>query len=238
MAERKRRHQYTIDIRSAAATAIIVLLAMLGAQAQAKSPLASTAVQTTLPLSISTPSAHYIGSGLTPAKRSTQTNIYSRATVEYRLDMLPTGVGVLWAKLPNTQPCPMWIFPPPTNNVVNNNAWTLQATPAKGDFLIMQTDGNFVQYNSAGTALWASNTANKSGATLSLQSDGNLVIYLNSTAIWTTSSNNYRGPVLCKGNVLQALQGFVQSAMMYNPVWVGDTNTGWWVPASPSLIVR
>ncbi|MFL1376434.1 MULTISPECIES: hypothetical protein [unclassified Nocardiopsis] len=51
--------------------------------------------------------------------------------------------------------------------------------------LIMQADGNLVQY-SGGRALWASNTAGNRGAELSVQSDGNVVIYRGGTPIWST----------------------------------------------------
>ena len=189
------------------------------------SPLA-TDYKATRPLSVSNPSAVNIGPGLSSNQQLNANQYLLSNNGQYELDMLPNGVGVLWANLPGTSPCPMWTFPPTTYNLFSNDAWTLMATPSPGDYLIMQDDGNFVQYPAPGeAAIWASDTANNSGATLSLQDDGNLVIYLGSTAIWSTSTNDYRGPVLCKGNSLEANQGLVQSAYMYNPVAVGDTNT-------------
>lgn len=67
-----------------------------------------------------------------------------------------------------------------SNNVTSNNT----------AYLVMQTDGNLVEYNSSGSALWASNTAGNSGATLTLQTDGNLVIYSSSGALWDTGTVN------------------------------------------------
>ena len=189
------------------------------------SPLA-TDYKATRPLSVSNPSAVNIGTGLSSNQQLNANQYLLSNNGQYELDMLPNGVGVLWANLPGTSPCPMWTFPPTTYNLFSNDAWTLMATPSPGDYLVMQDDGNFVQYPAPGeAAIWASDTANNSGATLSLQDDGNLVIYLGSTAIWSTSTNDYRGPVLCKGNSLEANQGLVQSAFMYNPVAVGATNT-------------
>jgi hypothetical protein len=41
----------------------------------------------------------------------------------------------------------------------------------------MQTDGNFVTYDSSGKATWATGTNGNSGAFLAVQNDGNLVVY-------------------------------------------------------------
>ncbi|MEA2599825.1 MAG: hypothetical protein QOF89_817 [Acidobacteriota bacterium] len=54
---------------------------------------------------------------------------------------------------------------------------------------IMQSDGNFVIYDSTGTAIWASGTQNHPGAHLAVQNDGNVVIYSSGgTPLWATNT--------------------------------------------------
>lgn len=58
-------------------------------------------------------------------------------------------------------------------------------------YLILQSDGNLVEYDSNHIALWASYTAGHGNPPyqLLMQADGNLVIYdASSSAIWSTSS--------------------------------------------------
>ena len=64
--------------------------------------------------------------------------------------------------------------------IVSSNGWYRA---------VMQSDGNFVMYNKAGVATWASNTVYGNGTyRLQMQSDGNLVIYNGSSAIWATNT--------------------------------------------------
>ncbi|GAA1163588.1 cutinase family protein [Nocardioides aquiterrae] len=51
--------------------------------------------------------------------------------------------------------------------------------------LHMQTDGNFVAYNSAGRAIWATN---RTGNYVVVQGDGNLVQYGDRGAVWATNT--------------------------------------------------
>lgn len=55
---------------------------------------------------------------------------------------------------------------------------------------IMQTDGNFVIYDSQNHPLWASGTNGKGGVSLILQDDGNLVIYKQDgkTPVWASNT--------------------------------------------------
>lgn len=178
------------------------------------------------PLSRSGSGAQDLGTGLGAGQQLNANQYLMSSNGQYELDMFGDGIGVIWNLAPGGSPCAMWIFPGVTNNVMSNYPWTAAATPVAGSYLIMQTDGNFVQYPAPGqTAQWASNTAGNPGATLTLQSDGNLVIYQGSSALWSTSTNNYRGPVLCEGNTLQPNQGLVQSAFMNDPTLVNDTST-------------
>ncbi|MGX7826085.1 S8 family serine peptidase [Actinokineospora sp. 24-640] len=57
--------------------------------------------------------------------------------------------------------------------------------------LVMQGDGNLVLYNTAGAALWHTNTWGNPGATATFQSDGNFVVYAaDGRALWHTGTNN------------------------------------------------
>ncbi|MGC2745538.1 MAG: RHS repeat-associated core domain-containing protein [Candidatus Angelobacter sp.] len=49
--------------------------------------------------------------------------------------------------------------------------------PPQNNHAIMQTDGNFVVYNPAGTALWSTGTAGTASGPMEVQDDGNLVLY-------------------------------------------------------------
>lgn len=60
--------------------------------------------------------------------------------------------------------------------------------------VIMQSDGNFVEYNSSNQALWSTKTAGNPGARAIMQSDGNFVIYSSSNkALWNSGTNWYNG---------------------------------------------
>ncbi len=71
--------------------------------------------------------------------------------------------------------------------------------------LVMQGDGNFVQYQ-GGVALWNTGTQGNPGAFIVLQNDGNLVIYRsNGTAAWHTSTHGTAADTLVMqddGNVV------------------------------------
>jgi hypothetical protein len=54
---------------------------------------------------------------------------------------------------------------------------------------ILQTDGNFVIYDSAGVPIWSSGTASNPGAYLAVQNDGNMVIYDSANRpLWATNT--------------------------------------------------
>ncbi len=61
---------------------------------------------------------------------------------------------------------------------------------------VMQSDGNFVLYQTSGGAVWSSGTNGHSGAQLRMQTDGNLVIYHGSTPIWSASTAGFAGSYL------------------------------------------
>lgn len=75
-----------------------------------------------------------------------------------------------------------------------------------GYHTIFQGDGNFVVYNPAGRAVWASNTNGKGGQVLAMQTDGNLVIYASGgRPIWASNTAGNPGSFLAiqqDGNVV------------------------------------
>ena len=81
--------------------------------------------------------------------------------------------------------------------------------------LFMQTDGNLVDY-SWPHALWASNTAGKSGADLEMQADGNLVIYApGHLAVWASNTAGHPGASL----VIQNDANMVVVSPSGQPLW-------------------
>ncbi len=89
--------------------------------------------------------------------------------------------------------------------------------------LVFQSDGNLVVYNTAGTAIWSSQTQNKGAKIAAMQVDGNFVIYDgNNKALWSTNTAGLPGAyaqiqtngafVICYQRPLWARFGFVPVA--------------------------
>jgi surface antigen len=103
--------------------------------------------------------------------------------------------------------------------------------------LVMQTDGNLVEYDSAGQPLWASETSGHPGAYAALQaSDGNLVVYPQAGSyLWSAFVPKSPGDRLCiqdDGNLV------VYSAWPVNaPLWATMTlaSTGIYAPQGETL---
>jgi hypothetical protein len=64
--------------------------------------------------------------------------------------------------------------------------------------LIMQGDGNLVEY-SGSTLAWSSGTS-ASGSFVVMQGDGNLVVYDGSTPEWASNTSGFPGAYLSLGN--------------------------------------
>jgi hypothetical protein len=56
--------------------------------------------------------------------------------------------------------------------------------------IILQDDGNLVQYNNLNQVKWATNTESKGASKLVMQSDGNLVLYNKDGATWASNTAN------------------------------------------------
>jgi hypothetical protein len=65
--------------------------------------------------------------------------------------------------------------------------WATDTAGQPGNWAIMQTDGNLVVYGAQNQVRWSSGTWGYSGTDLVLQTDANVVEYLNGRAIWATS---------------------------------------------------
>ncbi len=77
----------------------------------------------------------------------------------------------------------------------------------KAFVLVMQDDGNLVQYqvDAAGTrgaSTWASNTSGKAGAKAVMQNDGNFVVYAadGKTPLWSSHTAGHPGTMLQIGD--------------------------------------
>ncbi|GAA0453451.1 MULTISPECIES: hypothetical protein [Streptomyces] len=67
-------------------------------------------------------------------------------------------------------------------------AWQGEGAYPRGDYAVMQNDGNLVVYTSDQQPVWASETHGNPGAELVVQDDGNVVIYHEGKAIWHTNT--------------------------------------------------
>jgi len=75
------------------------------------------------------------------------------------------------------------------NLTTSRPIWDSKTVAPKPGQVGMQSDGNLVIINDAGTPLWSSGTPGNANAFLALQGDGNVVIYsAKGTAIWSTGT--------------------------------------------------
>src|SRR5262249_3135637 len=74
--------------------------------------------------------------------------------------------------------------------------------------LIMQGDGNLVEYGPGGQAIWNSVTFGNPGAYATMQGDGNLVVYSSAgKALWNSGTYGHPGAslVLADGGALEII---------------------------------
>ncbi|SEQ90702.1 LysM peptidoglycan-binding domain-containing protein [Lentzea albida] len=96
-----------------------------------------------------------------------------------------------------------------------------QLTSANGYMLTLQSDGNLVLSENAGT-VWASGTDGKGAVRAALQPDGNFVLYTSDeNAVWSTGTQGNEGSRL----VLQDDRNLVVFAADGSAKWASGTNT-------------
>ena len=79
-------------------------------------------------------------------------------------------------------------------------------SPLRGYRLVMQGDGNLVEYTSRGTAVWSSATNPSPGAYAVMQSDGNFVVYAASgRVLWSSGTPGNPGAYLSLSDTGQLL---------------------------------
>src|SRR5262249_57785461 len=74
--------------------------------------------------------------------------------------------------------------------------------------LVMQGDGNLVEYGPGGQVIWHAGTNGNPGAYATMQGDGNLVVYSPAgTALWNSGTNGHPGAslVLDDGGTLEII---------------------------------
>jgi len=89
----------------------------------------------------------------------------------------------------------------PTSEVTNHLVGGQKLRPgqdilsANGHKVVMQRDGNLVEYTSSGHPLWATHTDGHPGAYAVMQTDGNLVVYLAARPLWSTGTGGEGPPM-------------------------------------------
>jgi len=92
--------------------------------------------------------------------------------------------------------------------------------PAQNNYLTMQTDGNFVEYNSSNAAVWSTGTAGTNAANFEVQDDGNLVVYIFKwqAGVYATPSQGPFTPQTCTiGGSLNAPQTLTSGQCITSP---------------------
>jgi hypothetical protein len=88
--------------------------------------------------------------------------------------------------------------------------------------LELQSDGNFVLYNTSGKPIWATGTEGR-GAKLNVQADGNVVLYdASNRALWATDTNPNSGIIFA----IQTDGNLVVYRSDGRPIWSAGTDGG------------
>jgi len=128
-----------------------------------------------------------------------------------------------------------------TNNLQQNEQLNpgQRLVTSNGIVLVMQGDGNLVEYAPGNRPVWASNT-NRAGSVLRMQGDGNLVVIApGNVPVWSTGTGGNAGAGLelqTDGNAVIYAQGHV--AKWANGVQISTAPTGSSSQAAASAILN
>ena len=91
---------------------------------------------------------------------------------------------------------PLWAGPGELVPGASLSAGQSLSSPSGAYHLVMQGDGNLVEYNSSASSVWASST-NPNGSVAVMQGDGNFVVYSSSdAALWSSGTSGNPGAYL------------------------------------------
>jgi hypothetical protein len=144
------------------------------------------------------------------------------------LVMYNTSGNPIWASSPSHAGASLVLTPScgfaletPTASVLwaGQKLYAGQSISSNGYTLIMQSDGNLVEYDSRGLAVWDTVTEGLGGAYATVQSDGNLVVYNSQNApLWNSVTEG-------RGSSTLAMQAD-GNLVVYNargPTWASGT---------------
>jgi len=166
--------------------------------------------------------------GSNPTEMDAGDGIDASGSVEYDVLLVadptptaPANIVLTWAQ---EQP---FLLSPPTGAVIASGATLpsgqsiVSPNAQYGQFtLSMQTDGNLVEYNSSGFAVWFSGTAGNAGAYAQMQGDGNLVVYsIAGSPVWASNTVGNPGAYL----ELAPDGALVVHSPTVTPLWSGNS---------------
>lgn len=104
---------------------------------------------------------------------------YTSNTIWLRARKVSTN-DIIWTSLADVYYSNLF----PNGVGYHTDQWSLLDDP--DGYASMQSDGNFVLYDTNANAGWATNTQNHAGAYLSMQTDANIVVYSSTNvALWS-----------------------------------------------------
>jgi hypothetical protein len=143
---------------------------------------------------------------------STQTGGHPGAVLRLQNDGgLVIGSGATWFWTTEQDLAPGSSLLPGQYLVSGNGQYTLR----------LQSDGNLVEYNSSGAAIWSLGTAGRGVTALTMQSDGNLVLYAGNSVVWATNSAGNTGAFLALGS-----DGNISLTEGGTPLWSSNSAQG------------